>query len=1058
MKKLSFSVFVLLVCLLFINTQPQFAADFSKAKSFSMKGKKVEKNNKSTINGNKISGKKKFSEKNVQKQVSLWQQVSEELLKSESYGLPDAEKYLVFRLNKTSLSELLADVPSEAKKVLPEKPVVMELPMPDGSFARFRIEESSVLEPDLAARFPEIKSYRGQGIDDPTLTTRFDWTSQGFHALILSDGQTINLEPANVGDASLYISYYGDDLKKGEYSCLVKDFQKITPELPQTDAPEVAVGSTLRSFRIAIATDYEYTSAYGNGTVAGTITSLNTWLNGANLIYERELSIHLNLVNNTSIIYTTPDDPYDNNDVINMLFAVTNDLNDKVGQTNYDIGHVMGYLPGGASGVAFVGVACLNNGGGATLMGGSVGNSSALGVWVHELGHEFGADHNYNGTQGNCGPSRSNEMSYESGSGSTIMGYPQICGSDNIAYSRDMRFHAMSYAAINSYLASYGTCAVKTATGNTAPVVSGGGNFTIPKNTPFTLTATASDANGDNLTYNWEQIDAGGSSYPQNGTTPSYNDAGDPSTTTRPIFRPYQSSTSPSRNFPNLFYVINFANDPPDTDSYGQQTADELPRIARTLNFRVTARDNRSGGGGVNEDTVKVTVSSSGPFLVTSPNSNTNLSGGTAQNVTWSVNNTNVAPVNATNVKISLSTDGGLTFPTVLAANTPNDGSESVVFPNITSNTARIKVESVGNIFFDISNTDFSITAGTVGSQGFEADVAPRPNGSGSVNGTNPVTSSDVSQLTRFQLGLDADYMSNEFQRADCAPSSTRGNGVVSSTDVSQATRYQLGLDAPQAAGGPTAPSSNRANVLDFAVGSKANLTKLNKAVLLPRVVRVVNTNATAGSNVSVTLQVDAQGDESVYGFSLNYDPTKLTLQSITNGAATTGALVGTNPNNPGEIGFSVNYGNATIQAGNNQTFFTIQFRVAANAQAGSTSVFFDDTPTVREVSNTQAQPVATTFADGTVTIVGPTAAAAAVGGRVVGQRSRGVANAQVVMTNSLGERRVSRTNGFGYFRIAEVAAGETYTVTVKSKHYRFTAKVISVTQDVDDLFFTALP
>ena len=352
-----------------------------------------------------------------------------------------------------------------------------------------------------------------------------------------------------------------------------------------------------------------------------------------------------------------------------------------------------------------------------------------------------------------------------------------------------------------------------------------------------------------------------------------------------------------------------------------------------------------------------------------------------------------------------------------------------------------------------------TVTASTADDgAGFEADVAPRPNGSGSVNGTNPVTSSDVSQLTRFQLGLDADYMSNEFQRADCAPSSTRGNGVVSSTDVAQATRYQLGLDAPQAAGGPTAPSSNRADVLDFAVGSKANLTKLNKAVLLPRVVRVVNTNATAGSNVSVTLQVDAQGDESVYGFSLNYDTTKLTLGSITNGPATTGALVGTNPNNPGEIGFSVNYGNATIQAGNNQTFFTIQFTVAANAQPGSTSVFFDDTPTVREVSNTQAQPVATTFADGTVTIVGPTAASATVGGRVLSQRSRGVANAQVVMTNSQGERRISRTNGYGYFRITDVAAGETYTVTVKSKLYKFAPKVVNVTQDLDDVNFVAQP
>ena len=77
--------------------------------------------------------------------------------------------------------------------------------------------------------------------------------------------------------------------------------------------------------------------------------------------------------------------------------------------------------------------------------------------------------------------------------------------------------------------------------------------------------------------------------------------------------------------------------------------------------------------------------------------------------MTWDVAGTDAAPVNAANVKISLSTDGGHTYPIVLAASTPNDGSQSVAFRTSPRSGARIKIEAVGNVFFDVSNADFTI-------------------------------------------------------------------------------------------------------------------------------------------------------------------------------------------------------------------------------------------------------------------------------------------------------------------------------------------------------------
>lgn len=661
--------------------------------------------------------------------TAVWRDIGATVNLQAAQGVPPQAR--VIHLEVAALKDLLKTAPAEDGSKAGTPPVLLPLPLPDGSFERFKIEESSVLAPDFAALFPDIKSYRGQGIDNPLVTMRCDISTTGFHALILSGDNPINLHPAGDIDPSMYVSYFGSDIQSSDVQCLVREIHSINPGSSQMVAPQTSVGPSMRTYRIAIAADWEYCNQYGGGTTAGTVSSINTWLNGANAIYERELDIHFNLVNDTDVIYSTErgftaaTDPYDNSNVSTMLNQVRPDLRDNVGQANYDIGHVLGQIGGtGGSGIAFIGVVCSNTnfnnlgplkGGGATLVGGTVGNSVALGVWVHELGHQSGANHSFNGTLGNCGGGNRNAgTAWESGGGQTIMSYAATCGSDNITNTPSMRFHSGSYTEITNYISAGATCATTSATGNNSPTVNGGPDVTIPKNTPFTLTATGSDpdtADGPNLTYAWDQVDSGGTLYPQNGTSASYNDAADPATTTRPIFRPFSPSSPSSRTFPRLTYIRNNANDPPDLAS-GLQTAEELPRVGRTLNFRVMIRDNRASGGGVNEDSVVVTVSgTAGPFLVTAPNTSVTWIGGTTQTITWSVNSTNIAPVNCANVKITLSTDGGQTFPTTLIASTPNDGSESVTVPSISSTLARIKVEAVGNVFFDMSDANFTIAA-----------------------------------------------------------------------------------------------------------------------------------------------------------------------------------------------------------------------------------------------------------------------------------------------------------------------------------------------------------
>jgi hypothetical protein len=632
--------------------------------------------------------------------ANLWNDISETGLNASGIRYIIPQSYRTLELNLQDLSIALNQVPHENITRVKESGFLLSLPLPDNSFTTFKVVESPVMADELAAKYPQIKTYLAQGINDGTARARFDLTPEGFHAIIFSSKGTVYIDPYSLGEARYYISYYKKDYLPTE------DELKATCNLLGTDSefgdhirnlvennPDVLIGPQLRTYRLACAATGEYTIFHG-GTVELGLAAVVTAVNRITGVYESEVGVRLELIpNNDLLIYTNPTtDPYTNDDGVAMLDQNQTNLDAVIGNANYDIGHVVST---GGGGVAYLGVVCQTGwkARGVTGLSQPIGDPFYIDYVAHEMGHQYGGNHSFNGNEGACGGgNRNGPTAYEPGSGSTIMAYAGICGSQNLQNHSDAYFHNISFIEIVNYTnnGNGNLCPVITNTGNNAPTASvPPGGFTIPISTPFMLVGSGSDPDNDSLTYCWEEWDLGPAGHPNN---PSGN---------APIFRSFDPVDIPYRYFPKLSNILN------NTQTIGEI----LPTYTRTLTFRLTVRDNRAGGGGVNYaqmQSINVT-NTAGPFLVTQPNTAVTWQGNTIQTITWDVANTSVAPVNVTEVNIFLSTDGGQNFTEVLAANTPNDGSEDLLLPNLPTTQARIKIEAVGNVFFDVSNTNFTI-------------------------------------------------------------------------------------------------------------------------------------------------------------------------------------------------------------------------------------------------------------------------------------------------------------------------------------------------------------
>ncbi len=616
------------------------------------------------------------------------EQTTQKALASDTWVQP--EVFRSFNLQHSRLNPLLGKAPKESKQLLASSDALISLPLPDGTLAQFRFVESPVMDPALAAKFPEIKTYLGRGVEDPTTTVRFDITPAGLHAQILSPQGAAYVEPYLRGNTSLHAAYYRRDSRPAApgFECLTSDSKTAAA----SSAPAKSAISTgnLRIYRLACAATAEYVQYFGGTTAAG-LAAMVTAINRVSGVYETELGIRLVLVaNNDQIIYTNAaTQPYSNGNPYALLMQNQATLDTVIGNDNYDIGHVFSTGGGGLAGVGVVCVAGLKAQG-ETGTYPPVGDAYYIDYVAHEIGHQFGASHSFNSSANACGyGNRCAATAYEPGSGSTIMSYAGICSIDNLQRHSGAYFHSASLEQILNYTsAGAGSSAASlSAFGNSAPTVEAGPNFTIPMGTPFTLTATGSDPDGDTLTYCWEQRDLGPSitlAAPDNGSSP--------------LFRSFNPTPSPARTFPQLSDILNRTTTP----------GEKLPSTSRTMTFRVTARDNSANGAATASAEMQVTVTTNaGPFVVTSPASAVTWSG--QQTVTWNVAGTTDAPVSAGAVTILLSTNGGLSFPIVLAADAPNNGACSVLLPNLTTSAARIKVQAVGNVFFAVSPANFSI-------------------------------------------------------------------------------------------------------------------------------------------------------------------------------------------------------------------------------------------------------------------------------------------------------------------------------------------------------------
>ncbi|MEM9774438.1 MAG: reprolysin-like metallopeptidase [Chloroflexota bacterium] len=630
-----------------------------------------------------------------------------------------------YRLVQTNFDVLSGQLTSLTRA--PKQHLTLELPLPNGKMAEFTLQSAPIMEPRLAAKYFELQTFTAKGITDPTATGRIDITPYGFHAYVQSAEGEIYIDPFHQADLSLYISYFKNHAQR-----LPKQYVESAPVGRLADiarqnsgrvgnATNIDLGNVKRTYQMAVTASGEFIDVQcsqigavctnDEDSVQAALASIVTGMNRVNQIYERELSISFVLVDGTDnlLFPNAAVDPFTNvSDVFALLDEGAGAIEGELSIGSYDIGHVFGAGEDAGGGIGFP-FSCetsfhSNKVTGATAIDEPVGDPFWVDYVAHEVGHQFFAGHSYNASNAGACTTRDSSEAYEPGSGTTIMSYAGICDDQNLQNNVDAMFNAGSYNQIANFVTNgqASTCADETSTGNTPPTVSAGPNYTIPRDTPFTLTASVTDEEqvADDLTISWEQFSLG-RSWTLDSILPNTDELDNES---RPIMRVYLPANEPNRTFPRLENIL---------DGTYKNSGEDLPSVSQTLTFRATARDNAAGAGGISSDDMQLIVDdNSGPFRVLSQPVSESFAAGDPIIFQWDVARPDQAPVFCRNVDIMLSIDGGQTFTYILEGGTSNDGFHVDTIPISIQPTAegRVQIRCNNNIFFDMSKADLTFT------------------------------------------------------------------------------------------------------------------------------------------------------------------------------------------------------------------------------------------------------------------------------------------------------------------------------------------------------------
>jgi Developmentally Regulated MAPK Interacting Protein. len=607
--------------------------------------------------------------------------------------------YRLVQLNTSLARQLQDQAPLETasnRQAVAASAVPFSMPLPEGGFIGSSIYESPIVSREIQRKRSNLKTY--QLIDqNKSSYGRMTITSAGITGILFTDNGGVYISPVGKEFPGVHMVYYIRDARS--LSPMVCNVLEQVESLGNFRNAKVDFGDgQFRTYRLAVAATGEYVDWAGSQDDA--VDYITTTVNNINAIYERELSIRFTLVIDYNVIF--PDstaDPYTPG-----LAASGADLNvnhstltSTIGTANFDLGIVFHY--GWNGGIAQLQSVCSGTVKGRAAAGSDFGTGAnplpgpqgpIFDVTVaHEIAHQFGATHTFVANNGVCGSNVTPTSAVEPGGGSTIMAYAGVCSPNFYQAQSDAYFHGVSIYQMLYFAVNSTPCAALSSSGNTKPVFVSPPNestFTIPASTPFFLAAGALDAEGNTLTYSWEQVNPGAAT----SGPPS------PTATTGPNFRSMPPSVNATRTFPRLADLVNGTSSPYEV----------LPTVSRSMDFLCTVRDNVATGGLT--DSVWVTVTThagAGPFVVTSQATNETWTadGTSTATITWNVANTTAAPVNCANVDILFSTDGGFTYPYVLASHVPNDGSHDITVPNLPTTVGRVRVQASDNIFFNIN-------------------------------------------------------------------------------------------------------------------------------------------------------------------------------------------------------------------------------------------------------------------------------------------------------------------------------------------------------------------